>query len=166
MNICQSSSTRILSHPQISTVREDLIVSILTLISTTSSSNQRIIHESLPFVGNQILVNSQLTCRASYWTLPPHEPQPAWGTTVGKLHEPPQDNTISLEQRLRIKLTQKHKLISRGLNFLFKSINSLVTFQCETIFSRKYPTISPLMHEYISVIIHENLDPSRNLDLP
>jgi len=50
-------------------------------------------------------------------------------------------------------LTQKLKLIGRGINFLFKSITFLLSLKCKTIFAYEYPTISPSMCKY-TLIIH------------
>ena len=46
-----------------------------TLVVTTDNINRLTIQELLLFMRNKNLVNSQLTCRASHWTLFPHGPQ-------------------------------------------------------------------------------------------
>ena len=63
-------------------------------------------------------------------------------------------------------LIQKLKLIDFGLNFLFKYVTFLFTFQYEIIFAHKYPTISLFMCEYTSIIIHESLGPSTDFGDP
>jgi len=57
---------------------------------------------------------------------------------------------------LRTNLTQNFKLLAFGLNFLLKFITFLFTFQCEIIFAHEYPNNFFFMHEYISIITHDN----------
>ena len=74
------------------------------------------------------------------------------------------NSTLAFAADSKKKLTQWTLFSSSFLSEFLSYFSFLFTFQCGIIFTHECPTISPFICEYTLITIHENPEPSMDLD--